>query len=125
LTLKRTKAFDALLSKLEAKGKISRAEVENALDLYIQDNKSPELRPHWIECKKNQKLLSLSIPNQSFRILATVGCKPKISIFHFIGTHKEYDVIIKNQKNCKHITHNCDEAKNMPCYEKNDEVVLN
>ena len=49
--------------------------------------------------------------------MVTVGCKPKISIFHFIGTHKEYDVIIKNQKNCKHITHDYKEAKNMPCYE--------
>ena len=117
MTLKKTKAFEALLKKLDSKGKLSISEVKNALDLYIKDNRHIDLRPHWIECKKNQKLLSLSIPNKSYRILATVGCKPKISIFHFIGTHKEYDVIIKNQKNCKHIMHDCEEAKNMPCYE--------
>jgi hypothetical protein len=118
LTVKKTKAFDKLLDKLVSKGNINREEVDDTVDLFLANPKDKDLRPHWIDCGKNHKLLSLSIPNSQYRILATVGCTPKIAIFHFIGKHKEYEIIIKNFKNCKHIKHTCEELKEMPCYEK-------
>lgn len=120
MVVKKTKAFERLLEKIIAKGKLTSNDVDNAIDLYEKDNRCPDLRPHWIECHKNSKLLSLSIPNSQYRMLATVGCKPKLAILHFIGTHKEYEVIIANQRNCKHIKHDCQEALHMPCYEVNE-----
>ena len=70
------------------------------------------IRPHKIKCGKDE-LISLSIPNTQYRILCYLTCTPKIAVFGWIGTHRDYEVIIKKTKNCKKYIFDCEELDNL------------
>ena len=102
-----TKKFKKLKKALFKYSPITEEDLEyvkNSFSINIFDD--PKIRPHKINCGKDE-LVSLTIPNTQYRILCYLTCKPKIAIFGWIGTHKEYDIIIKNSKNCKNYIFEC------------------
>jgi len=107
-----TKKFKKLKKAFLKYSPITEIEIENvkhSFSVNLFDDKT--LRPHKIICGKDE-LISLSIPNTQYRILCYLTCKPKIAIFGWIGTHKEYDIIIKNKKNCKNYIVECKDIIN-------------
>jgi len=72
----------------------------------------PTIRPHKIKCGKDE-LISLSIPNTQYRILCYLTCTPKIAVFVWIGTHRDYEIVIKNTKNCKKYIFDCEDLDNL------------
>lgn len=110
--MKATTIFFKKLDKLIEKEIISYAQYRHLRCIYKKEPLNHKIRPHKIQCDKNTNIVSLSIPNTQIRILLLVLCKPKKSIFIWIGKHREYEAIIKDNKNCKRITFNCEKSKN-------------
>jgi mRNA-degrading endonuclease HigB of HigAB toxin-antitoxin module len=103
-----TKKFKKLKKSLIQYSSITESDIEEVKELFSTKLfKAQQIRPHPINCGKD-KLVSLSIPNTQYRILCYLTCKPKIAIFGWIGTHKEYEIIIKNSKNCKNYIFECE-----------------
>jgi len=91
---------------------ISLKDYENTRDIFKSNPKDSKIRPHKIKCKKGQTIVSISIINQSERILVTMkDCDESIAIFSWIGKHREYERIIKDSRNCKSLFIDCEEAK--------------
>ncbi|NPA10785.1 MAG: hypothetical protein GXO62_00905 [Epsilonproteobacteria bacterium] len=107
-----TKKFKKLLRVLIKYSVISQGDYENAKELFKKERFNYKLRPHKIKCGKDY-LVSLTIPNTQFRILCYLTCSPEIAIFGWIGSHKDYETIIKNVKNCKNYVFECKEIKEL------------
>jgi len=113
LKILETKKFKKLLKHLIKYSSISQPQYEKVKSAVIDDIYSNHtIRPHKIKCGDDE-IISLSIPNTQYRILCYLACKPKIAVFGWIGTHKEYDIIIKNKKNCKNYLFKCEELENL------------
>jgi len=114
LTLLKQKTYSKKLKVLIDKGLFSREEYDETINLYKKDPNDHKLRPHPIACKKGKSITSITIPNTQFRILITKNnCESKYNILSWIGKHREYDIIIKNQKNCKHLFLDCKELEKL------------
>ena len=102
------KKRDALISL----GIITLEEYEETRDIFKSNPKDSRIRPHKINCKKGQTIISISIVNKAERILVNKkDCDDTIAIFSWIGKHREYEKIIKDSRNCKSIFIDCEEAK--------------
>lgn len=110
LILKKTKNFSKKLKTLIDKGNISLEQYKNSKDAFIADSKDQKLRPHKINCAKNKSIIAIDIIDTQYRMLLNFkNCDEKFYIFSWIGKHREYEVIIKNKKNCKNLFIDCDE----------------
>ena len=108
-----TKKFKKLLKYLIKYSSIKKAQYETLKEAVMNDIYSNHtIRPHKIKCGDDE-LMSLSIPNTQYRILCYLTCKPKIVVFGWIGTHREYEIILKNKKNCKNYLFKCEELENL------------
>jgi len=104
-----TKKFQKLKKALFKYSSISVEDLEYIKKTFATELfKNPSIRPHKIKCGKDF-LISLTIPNTQYRILCYLVCEPKVAIFGWIGTHREYEKIIKSKKNCKDYIFDCDE----------------
>lgn len=102
------KKRDALISL----GIITLEEYEETRNIFKSNPKDSRIRPHKINCKKGQTIISISIVNKAERILVNKkDCDDTIAIFSWIGKHREYEKIIKDSRNCKSIFIDCEEAK--------------
>ncbi len=115
MTVKATQNFFKKRDRLITKGIITLEEYEKTLKLYKKNPNDPKIRPHKINCKKNHHIVSITIPDTQIRILINIkACdSTSISICSWIGKHREYERIIKDQRNCKSIFINCDEINNL------------
>jgi hypothetical protein len=69
-------------------------QIDEAEQLFSEDQNNYKLRPHKITCKKDKKRKSITIPNTQYRILySDYGDK---AIFQQILSHEDYDRINKN-----------------------------
>ena len=111
LNLKKTKNFYRQLNKLITKGNINLDQYEYSRDLFNNNTKDEKLRPHKINCKYNKNIIAIDIINTQYRILMNcIKCDiDKLCVFSWIGTHRAYETIIKNKKNCKAIFVDCDQ----------------
>lgn len=108
-----TKKFKKLLKYLIKSSSIKKSQYEALKEAVINDIYSNHtIRPHKIKCGDDE-LISLSIPNTQYRILCYLACKPKIAVFGWIGTHREYEIILKNKKNCKNYLFKCEELERL------------
>lgn len=97
---------------LISKGIITLEEYEETRDIFKSNPRDPKIRPHKINCKKGQTIISISIVNKAERILVNMkDCDDTIAIFSWIGKHREYERIIKDSKNCKSIFIDCKKAQ--------------
>jgi len=111
LEVKATIIFLKKLDALIAKGILSSAQYRHLRCIYKKEPLHHKIRPHKIQCNKHDTIVSLSIPNTQIRLLVLILCKPKKAIFVWIGKHREYETIIKDKRNCKKITFNCDKSQ--------------
>ena len=108
-----TKKFKKLLKRLTKSSSIKQSQYEKVKELFLNelyDNQT--IRPHKIKCGDDE-IISLSVPNTQYRILYYLTCKPKIAVFGWIGTHREYEIILKNKKNCKNYLFKCEELQGL------------
>ena len=112
MEVKATTIFFKKLDNLIDKKIISYAQYHHLRCIYKKEPLNHKIRPHKIQCDKNYNIISLSIPNTQIRILVLILCKPKKAIFVWIGKHREYETIIKDKRNCKRITFNCEKSEN-------------
>lgn len=111
LKLKETKNFSKKLKTLIDKGNISLEQYEASINIFVTNPKDERLRPHKINCAKNQTIIAADIKDTQYRmILNFKNCDDKFYIFSWIGKHREYEVIIKNKKNCKKLFVDCSEV---------------
>lgn len=119
LNLKKTKNFSKKLNTLVGKGNISREQYETSRDIFASNPKDERLRPHKISCAKNQTIIAIDIKDTQYRmILNFKNCDDKFYIFSWIGKHREYEVIIKNKKNCKKLFVDCSEIESFEMMDK-------
>lgn len=115
MIVKATSQFFRKRDSLISKEIISLEEYEETRDRFKanpKDPKDPKIRPHKINCKKSQTIISISIINKQERILVNMkDCDDTIAIFSWIGKHREYEKIIKDSRNCKSIFIDCEEAQ--------------
>ena len=112
LIVKATSQFFRKRDSLISKEIISLEEYEETRDRFKANPKDPKIRPHKINCKKSQTIISISIINKQERILVNMkDCDDTIAIFSWIGKHREYEKIIKDSRNCKSIFIDCEEAQ--------------
>ena len=111
MEVKATIIFLKKLDVLVKKEIISYAQYRHLRCIYKKEPLNHKIRPHKIQCNKNDNIISLSIPNTQIRLLVLILCKPKKAIFVWIGKHREYETIIKDSRNCKKITFNCDKSE--------------
>ena len=114
LKILETKKFKKLLKYLIKSSSIKLNQYEILKEAVLNDEiyLNHTIRPHKIKCG-NDELISLSIPNTQYRVLCYLTCKPKIAVFGWIGTHREYEIILKNKKNCKNYLFKCEELENL------------
>ena len=112
MIVKATSQFFKKRDSLISKEIISLEEYEETRDRFKANPKDPKIRPHKINCKKSQTIISISIINKQERILVNMkDCDDTIAIFSWIGKHREYEKIIKDSRNCKSIFIDCEEAQ--------------
>ena len=111
MEVKATTIFFKKLDNLIKKEIISYAQYRHLRCIYKKEPLHHKIRSHKIQCNEKYNILSLSIPNTQIRILVLILCKPKKAIFVWIGKHREYETIIKDKRNCKRITFNCEKAE--------------
>ena len=112
LIVKATSQFFRKRDSLISKEIISLEEYEETRDRFKANPKDPKIRPHKINCKKSQTIISISIINKQERIPVNMkDCDDTIAIFSWIGKHREYEKIIKDSRNCKSIFIDCEEAQ--------------
>ncbi|WP_024786798.1 MULTISPECIES: hypothetical protein [unclassified Lebetimonas] len=108
-----TKKFKKLLKYIIKSSSITKERYQELKNIVKKDIYSNHIiRPHKIKCGKDE-IISLSIPNTQYRILCYLTCNPKIAIFGWIGTHREYEIILKNKKNCKNYLFKCEELEKL------------
>lgn len=114
MTLKKTKNFSKKLNSLIEKGNIDLSQYEESRDLFISNPKDKKLRPHKINCAKNHSIIAIDILDTQYRMLLNFkNCNEKFYIFSWVGKHREYEVIIKNKKNCKKLFIDCSEVESL------------
>ena len=112
MIVKATSQFFRKRDSLISKEIISLEEYEETRDRFKANPKDPKIRPHKINCKKSQTIISISIINKQERIPVNMkDCDDTIAIFSWIGKHREYEKIIKDSRNCKLIFIDCEEAQ--------------
>lgn len=110
MTIKASKIYFLQYEKLLKKQLLTEEQYQDFIAKCKQSNlRDTTLRPHKIECIDGKTILSLSVPNTQLRVLAAIVCKPKIAIFFWFGKHREYEIIIRNKKNCIKYFKDCDE----------------
>ena len=112
MTVKATSQFFKKRDALISSEIITLEEYEKTRDIFKSNPKDHRIRPHKINCKKGQTIISISIINKQERILVNMkDCDDTTAIFSWIGKHREYEKIIKDSRNCKSIFIDCEDAK--------------
>ena len=108
LILKATPSFSKELKLLVLKENISQDKYIESRDIFKSNPKDQRLRPHKINCTKNQNIIAIDIKDTQYRILANYKkCDENFYLFSWIGKQLEYERIIKDKKNCKSLFVNC------------------
>ncbi len=109
MIVKKTLDFSKKLNKLIDKGLLTLEDYKKTVNLFKTDLNHSTLRTHKINCEKNKQLISITVNNSQLRIL--ILCKKcegiNKYILMWIGKHREYELIIKNKKNCKRLFIDC------------------
>jgi len=114
LIVKATPNFFKKRDRLVAKKLITLEQYQKTIDIFKEDPKNKEIRPHKISCKKAYTIISITVlPQTQVRILISVKeCEDEtIYIASWIGKHGEYERIIKDKKNCKSLFVGCDDLE--------------
>lgn len=112
MKIKATSQFFKKRDKLIEKSLLTLEEYTTTRDIFKKDPKDKRLRPHKINCKNNQTIISLTVENSQIRILLNMkDCDESFAIFSWIGKHREYEKIIRDKRNCKSLFINCEEIQ--------------
>lgn len=112
MIVKATSHFSKMLDKLVGKSKINLQDYQDTLNKFKIDPKDKSLNSHKINCKKGHNIISIIVKDDSYKILVNqIECDESIYIFSWIGSHRDYERIIKDSKNCKSIFIDCEDAK--------------
>lgn len=114
MIVKATLPFLKMRDKLVSKNKISLQDYQNTLNKFKINPKDKSLNPHKINCKKGISIISIIVKDNSYKILVNQkDCTDLVFVFSWIGSHREYERIIKDKKNCKSIFIDCSSIKEL------------
>jgi len=94
MTIEYSKDYFRTLKRITRKHTLSSSLIDNAIELYLKDNKDTRLQFKHIKCKRDKNRHSIRIPNTQYRILMSIV--NDISLLVCICDHDDYDLRNKN-----------------------------